>query len=265
MTRRDLLSMGTVAGAAAVGMGSASLALAPAKAAEMAFPWPHQRLRPKKIADRAYTIFHTEGGCCIGAFKSIMLSLAEKLGGDYLDFPFDFSQFGAGGVALYGTLCGTLNGAAMAIAMIVPRPQYMAIIKELFTWYEKTNLPTYIPKARMKPGVKLKLARSKAESTICHISVSRWVKKSGFSAWSPQRSERCGSLAASVAEKAVELINDWAKGKFVLRNEMSKVAEGCLACHNTEGERLADEPDVISTMNCEPCHDAEQDRTIPHF
>jgi hypothetical protein len=236
-----------------------------AKAAEMTFPWPYKKLRSSKIAELAYWTYYNEGGCCVGVYKAIVKSVAEKLGDPYTSFPFDFSQFGAGGIALWGSICGTLNGAAMAIAMFHKSSTGFPLINELYTWYERAKLPDFKPKNPKLTLAAAKFPQSVADSVLCHTSISRWVAKSGLEAFSAERKERCARMAAAVAKYTVDLLNAARKGKFVPKKQISKDAEKCLVCHKTPGEQIENEPDVLSKMNCVPCHDAETDKTKLHF
>lgn len=264
ISRRDVLKTSAIAGATLVGTAGIGSLVQAVKAEAMVYPWPYKKLKSKKIADLAYEYYYTQGGCMISVFKSIAESVANKLGDPYTTFPFGLAHYGAGGVSLWGTLCGTLNGAAMAIALFHPASTGRPLINELFAWYEQTKLPDYKPAKPFKAGLPENLPKSLSESTLCHTSVSRWVATSGFGAFSAERADRCGRLCGSVAQYTVDLLNLAAKNKFVAKKQISPEANACLACHGSAGQ-LENEPDALSKMNCEPCHDAEIDRTKPHF
>ena len=56
-------------------------------------------------------------------------------------------RYGAGGVGGWGSLCGTLNGAAAVVGLVEPAKERRSqIMRELFSWYESTAPPTYAPK-----------------------------------------------------------------------------------------------------------------------
>lgn len=110
-------------------------------------PWPYERLDPEASAERAYAC-HYEGHCMCGVFTSIIGPLAERYGGPYRSFPFAMMSDGAGGVAGWGSLCGALNGAAAAIALVAPtKEQRTNLTARIFLWYEQTALPIWAPTA----------------------------------------------------------------------------------------------------------------------
>ena len=259
VTRRNVLKTAGVAAGAAIVGGSVtgSLITPTVKAETMGTPWPLKKFKVKKVQERAYQSFFTKGGCMVGVLDGLAGLAADKLGAPYTDFPFDIAQFGAGGVSLWGTICGTLNGAAMAISLFVPKSQGgWAIINELMAWYENTKLPIYEPKNPVKVAAGFNMPKTEAENPLCHASVSEWTHKSGFGAFSPERSERCGRLVADVAGKVAEYLNDFRKGKFVAKDQISKEAAYCMACHEQPGgDTLPDEPQILSKMECTTCHE----------
>jgi len=76
---------------------------------------------------------------------------------------------------------------------------FTEIIDELMAWYVREAIPTYRPP---NPRVEVE-ATSVSGSTLCHVSVARWCKASGFEVDSPQRRERCARLTGQVAAEAV--------------------------------------------------------------
>jgi putative redox-active protein with C_GCAxxG_C_C motif len=107
--------------------------------------------------------------------------------------PTEMMVFGEGGVAGICSLCGALLGASSAIFLVAggiereKREQAFPLIRELFSWYEQEGLPNYRPK---KP--KFEIETSVAQSSLCHVSVTRWCKATGLKSFSPERAERCG-------------------------------------------------------------------------
>ena len=83
-----------------------------------------------------------------GLFAAIMSAMAEVQGEPYLSFPVHMMKYGEGGVGLWGSLCGTVNGGAAVIGLFVlDKAQREQLIAKLFSWYEATELPTYRPKS----------------------------------------------------------------------------------------------------------------------
>jgi hypothetical protein len=188
-----------------------------------------------------------------GVFAAIAGQVAAISGKPYCDFPFEMSSYGGGGVSGWGTLCGTCNGAAMAIAMFHKGAMRTQLVDEVFTWYETTGLPVFEPAEPAKEKRDMRIKPSQAKSTLCHISITRWTEASGFQSFSPERAERCARLVADVAGFTADLLNEAAANKFTPKNQNSVVAAGCLTCH-AKGKQAPHEPEVVSRMYCTTCH-----------
>ncbi len=266
MSRRELLKLSSIAGASVVGGGFTGYAFgAPAAQGEASmWPWPLQkRIIVNKAAKLAYESYYVRG-CMYASFVGVVAPVADALGTPYSNFPFEMMHYGAGGGELWGSLCGTLNGGLAALAVFVGDTGLRRqMANQLMSWYESTAQPVWNPKKPLR-DVPVKLPTSKAKSPLCHVSIARWVAKSKLEPFSAERADRCGRLAASVAEYTAILLNEAViKGNLQSRREMSKTAGQCLGCHG-KGES-PNEPDALSRMDCELCHDAEPDRTIfPH-
>jgi hypothetical protein len=205
-------------------------------------PWPYQApLDPTAAGDRGFEEYK-KGHCMYGAFEALVGPVAEKLGPPYTWFPFDVMEYGAGGIVGWGTICGALSGAAAAFKMLSPKPE--PLVDALFSWYQTEALPDYVPAAAKFPNVK-----SVAGSPLCHASVSLWCAASGKKAYSAERKERCGVIAASVARKAVTLLNDQVAGKPL--PIISGAAKTCGGCHEKGGEL----ENTRGKMSCTGCHD----------
>ncbi len=267
MSRREMLRLGSLTGAAVIGGGLVGNAFAtPAAQTEGSmWPWPLQnKIKLNKAAKLGYSNYYVRG-CMYGAFTGVVANVAADLGAPYSNFPFEMMHYGAGGGELWGSMCGTVNGGLAALAVFVADTGLRReMANQMLFWYEKTQQPVWNPETPLKP-VPAKLPKSKANSTLCHISISRWVQKSGYDPFSPERADRCGRLSASVAEFVANQLNEaLIKGNLQSRKEISKDADSCLACHG-KGPAGLNEPDILSKMNCTPCHDTEVDRTIfPH-
>ena len=159
--------------------------------------------------------------------------------------------FGERGVAGTSTLCGALNGAAAAIFLVTgavekkQRKEAFEMIRELFNWYEQEALPNYRPK---NPKYEIKASASK--SPLCHVSVTKWCKATGFKSFSKERSERCGWLTASTAKYAVELLNKKTDLAFKASHPLSSQVKSCRSCHDKGGEL----ENSRTTMDCSGCH-----------
>lgn len=204
---------------------------------------PYTKLDPEAVAELAYKNYY-KGDCMYGVFASIVEALAEKVGEPFVSYPKTVTRYGAGGAMGWATLCGAPNGAAMAIYLVSKDP--VPLIDEVFGYYEATPLPDYLPKQ-----AKFKIKPSVAESTLCHVSVSKWCDVTGLKAFSPERAERCAHLVASVAKKTVEVLNAQAAGQFKASFALPAAVQACRACHD-KGSELEN---TRGKMNCLPCHD----------
>lgn len=213
-------------------------------------PWNYKKLDPVAVAERAYPGYY-KGGCCYGAFEGIVGELKKEAGYPYILVPTEMMIFGEGGVAGTSSLCGALNGAAAAIFLVTgaveqkKREEAFEIIRELFNWYEQEALPNYRPnnpKFEIKPLV--------SKSPLCHVSVTRWCKVTGFKSFSKERSERCGWVTASTAKYAIELLNKRDDLAFKPAHALSSQVKTCRSCHDKGGEL----ENSRTTMDCSGCH-----------
>jgi len=246
ISRRKMVALiGGVAGAGAAGtlLAASNQPTAPKPASVLQqTPWPYSPLDPDAVAQRAFESY-LKGHCMYGSFEAIVGSLADHLGEPYSDFPFAMFKYGAGGVNGWATLCGALNGACAAFQLFSANPE--PLIDSLMSWYQTEGLPNFYPK-----GAKFPEVRSVAGTPLCHESIAHWTKAAGKKSYSPERVERCGTLAASVARKAVQLLNEQAAGKPLAGFAPSQQTQGCMSCH----ERGGAVENVRSKMDCGGCH-----------
>ncbi len=200
-------------------------------------PWPYQPLDPDATAQAAFQAY-LKGLCMRGVFEGVVGQVASRLGPPYTVLPFAMFGYGAGGVGGWGTLCGTLNGAAAALALLSANPA--PLIAALFAWYEAEALPDHVPAGARFPNTPVA-----AGSVLCHASVAAWRRAAKKPFSSPERFERCGLLAASVARKTVLLLNAAPPSPPPL----DAASAGCLGCHGRGGT-----PTATGRMRCEPCH-----------
>jgi hypothetical protein len=253
--RREFLGMGCAAGGFL--LGTSACARTPGERAS-AWPWPYKQLDAGRVQERAYLGF-SKAGCMFAVFEAVAGSVADLLGRPYTDFPFAISAYGGGGVASWGTLCGTCNGAAMAIGLFHEGAKRSALIGDLFAWYEAASLPVYSPGAPAQVPPAFVMPSSRAESVLCHVSISRWSAASGLGSFSAERLERCGRLSADVAGYVATLLNK-ASGDFAPEHTISNVASGCLSCHG-QGKQAAETAGTLSRMACTTCHEEAHNQT----
>ena len=254
ISRRDLLGgMGGLVlglGLGGIGANIASGAAPETQPGVPELPWPYKKLDPDAAAERGYAGYY-KGACCFGAFDGIVGELRREVGAPYTTFPSSLMVFGEGGVAGMSTLCGALNGAAMAIFLAAGgtgkenKDKAFALIRELYTWYEQAPLPDYRPK---KP--KYEIVASVSRSPLCHVSVTNWCKVSKFKSFSKERGERCAWISASVARHAVLMLNDNLAGTFKRVHQMTAQTQTCRSCHD-QGGMLENSRGM---MDCGGCH-----------
>ena len=199
-------------------------------------PFPYESLDPLKVQKKGYEAYY-QHHCSYGGFEAIIGSLREKIGYPYNMIPTEMMTYGRAGVAGWGTICGTLNGASAAISVVVgDYKKYKGLLNELLAWYSKVELPIYVP-AGQKPMVK-----SVAGNPLCHVSVMKWCAVANVPAKSKARSERCARVTADVAKKTAELLNAYFKGTFqyvyykptkeeVTKYKQNKTKMECSGCH----------------------------------
>ncbi len=251
MKRRDVIKM--MGASLLIGGGLfASKAVRAKEEKAPPLPWPYKKLDPEKVAERAYLGYY-KGACCYGAFDSIVGSAQELLGYPYTMLPTELFVFGQGGVADVASLCGALLGAAAAVFLFTgglekeTREKSYALIQDLFNFYEQEALPKYVPK---NPKVNVEIKRSAARSPLCHVSVTRWCKVTGYKAFSKERSERCGRLTADCALYALKLIESHVAGQFKQAYLLSAEVKRCRTCHDKGGTL----EDSRGMMDCSMCH-----------
>lgn len=261
-TRRAFLknvgAYGAVAGLGWTGVvGPRESAMVQA-AARHPFGYPEGGLDVEKTRELAYAAFKgltladgaRHSGCAFGAFHAIIGQLAETVGEPYTSIPTQMMDWAGAGVVGFGTLCGTLNGAAAAIGLISGGRDARGFISDLLTWYSETALPTNI----LAPTSDL--AQSRAASNLCHVSLTRWCRASGFASGSPERAERCARVAGDVAAKAVDLLNGGALGL-----EVPAEKTVCRSCHYM-GPNYDAGQFTHGEMNCLTCHIELKDKRV---
>lgn len=223
--------------------------------------WKYYPLDPQKTAELAYHKYK-EGGCMYSCFLSIVKQLADKYGEPYASFPMHTMRYGHGGISGYGSVCGTLNGAAAAISLFIPdKVNRDSLIKDLFRWYEEGSFPIFTSK---KPLIDTQLVTSVSNSVLCHASVTNWIKVSKYKVSSKERIERCRRLTADVAKKTASMLNEFFEGTYLATDAHNKTTRECLTCHGNHGKL----DNTSGDMNCTSCHSKSVAHKVfakPHY
>ncbi|HKN18736.1 MAG TPA: C-GCAxxG-C-C family protein [Dissulfurispiraceae bacterium] len=250
ISRRGLIKtaigMGSLAVITSGGLGLLSNAEA-AKNKSQKFPWPYKKLSDQEIKQAGETAYNNwfKGFCAYAALSGIVQTLAAKVGGPYKTFPMEAIMFAHGGTAGWGGTCGTLIGAGIGASLVAGHKDAEEIINEVMYYYSDTALPTFVPANPI--AYKDLKATSTANSTLCHISVGKWMKAEGIAEGkgpegvgflSHQQIDRCARMAANMSMKTLEFLNQWKDGKFEAKNEAPSVANhipsqnNCTDCHH---------------------------------
>lgn len=246
LSRRGLLK--GAAGAAGLatltmgGLGLFSNAEAKGGATEK-WPWPYVKLDPEKTAELAYNEWYRIF-CGAAVISSVFSQLRKKVGGPYKSFPIDAFVFLEGGMVGWGTICGSNAGANIVSNMIIgPRivgpmcENGAEIGADALQWYSETPLPSFMPK---EPRIKTEIVQTTSNSPLCHVSVGKWMKASGYAFGSPQRRDRCARVTASVAYHLVQDLNSWKDGTYQQKSKWMAVSDvgitaqqNCTECHGS--------------------------------
>ncbi|MGE4318492.1 MAG: twin-arginine translocation signal domain-containing protein [Deferribacterales bacterium] len=295
LNRRDFIKGAAVlSGAAICGAGTVKQAMAEETAPQTQveappFPWGYQELDPEYVRKLGHLGYYLEE-CGGGAFWAIMTALKEKIGYPYTLMPLPSKeqfvehltnpvegkhfqvpmQYGVGGVANFGSLCGAPNGSASAVTFAMPFSDVLEIVPRLMRYYETEAFPTdksnkyaaghefLVPKYKSDKA----LLQSPSDSVLCHVSVGKWCEKSGYASGSKERSERCARVTGDVAAMAVTLMNAKLRGDLdtVFPMQLSHDTAGCRNCHS-KGEKYESGQFTRGFMECGSCHD---DKMAPH-
>lgn len=198
--RRSLLgAVGGMLGLVALGeLGSSGRAegqatgAAPGAEVMSRVPWPYRPLDADAVGHAAF-VANGQGGCMFGVVEPIIAGVARQLGAPFTSFPLALFAYGSAGVVGWGSLCGALNGAAAALALLSARPQ--PLISELYSWYEREALPDFMPKGARFPNV-----ASVAGSVLCHAlahQVVQHLRQEGRVARAGRALRRAGRLGGA--------------------------------------------------------------------
>lgn len=247
ISRRNLLKgavtvVGTAGAAAMAPLGMGLLSSAEAGSAYASkWPWPYEKLDPVKTAEIAYSDWYRLQ-CGAAVINSVFSQLKDLVGEPYGSFPVEGFIFLVGGVAGWGTICGS-NAAANIVTNLIIGPKTagseagMLMGSQIMQWYCDAPMPVYTPK---NPRVKAQIPHTVSGSPLCHISVGKWMKAANKSMESPERKDRCARVAASVAYRVVVLMNAWKDAKFeasrVLPGKMYHIPaqNNCVECHGAD-------------------------------
>lgn len=285
--RKFMKSAAVLSGAAICGMTAVKGAMASevdtSGQSVPALPWGYEELDPeyiRKLGHLGYYAFECGGG----AYWALMTALKEKIGYPYTLIPLPtkteliahlenksknkphlqvMMQYGVGGMANYGTVCGAPNGASNAISTALPIDPALDIIARVLRFYETTSFPSdksneYATQhAFLPPKVKTDkaLPQSSSHSALCHVSVAKWCERTGYASGSKERSERCARVTGDIAAMAATLANAHLSGDIntVFPMKISQDTASCRSCHY-KGDKYEEGQFARGMMECGSCH-----------
>ncbi len=146
----------------------------------------------------------------------------------------------------WASLCGALVPPIQLFGMITDDNNIRGpLCDELMAWYAQFPFPEYQPAGMGLPQIAV-------DSTLCHVSVTKWMKEAGVARGTEERKHRCGGLTADCVIKAVNMLNEAAdKGAFNVTHQPHESVEQCMDCH----DRMT--PYTHGKENCQECHAME--------
>ena len=209
ISRKDFLKKAglTVAGVAVTGTLSTVLtACASEPTASLdtnqapAWPFAWKKIDPAVAEANGFKGYKEKGGWGVGVAEGFFGTLATEVGYPYNQIPTEAFTNAASG---YGqtSLCGCLGTAATCIGMVCDVDTSKKILADLSKWYKTAEFPMYQPE-------NLGLKTTVAESTLCEISVNKFMEAQGVAYGDPERKSRCAGVTADVTRKMVELLNE---------------------------------------------------------
>ena len=164
-----------------------------------AWPFAYKKVDLDIAEARAFKGYKEKGGWGVGVAEGFFGTLADQIGYPYNQVPTEAFTNGASGYG-HATYCGCLGVAATCIGMVCDVDTSKKILAELNNWYKVTELPIYQPE-------NLGLKTTVAESTLCEVSVSKFMEAQGCAHGDPERKSRCAGLTADTTRKMFELLN----------------------------------------------------------
>lgn len=236
------------------------------------------------------------GGCCIGAWYGIAQTVRDFFGATanaygWNEIPDMMFKWGQGGGMGWGTVCGALNGASLAIGLVTGNNGATAgqhrnkILDDVFNFYQTNLFPLAANEADYTDifdtfggigadypdftfqdsgtATATVLNRSLVKSPLCHASVSTWCHNNPLNNKdSHAKKARCARLTADVAVKTVQLLAKYTTQAKAITGitgwVYSAETQDCVDCHNNNWsiqQSAAAMDTEQGKMACEVCHD----------
>lgn len=258
ITRKEFLAntskyaVGAVAGIAGLNTIAGGKLLANTN--EFQWPYPYATIDPEVARIKAHTLFWNEKDCCAGTFGGLVECLKDTVGDPWTNFPIEIMLFGRGGGVGWGSLCGSINGAAALISLVTEKGPSAPLINEIWGWYTTAKLPTDAANSATYEVQNYTgdLPQNVSGSPLCHSSVSQWCMVANKKVSDIERKERCGRLSGDIAAKTAEILNAYFANTFASTFSDPETNATCMGCHGG-----AVNNNVMTHMECAPCHNTE--------
>lgn len=135
----------------------------------------------------------------MGVAEGLFGIMAKEVGYPYNQIPPAAFTLASSGYQ-QGSLCGALGVATVFIGMVTDVDTSKEVTNELLTWYKTFEFPQYQPEG-------LGLKHTIADSTLCEISVEKFMDAEGVKHGDPRRKSRCAGVSGDVVRKTIELLN----------------------------------------------------------
>ncbi len=265
VSRRSFLAG---AGMTALGVGVARVPFNTANAIPQTdlppLPWtnyyPSAGLDVDAVREQAY-YRDQAGGCGYGGAQAIIDALAEQLPYPWAKLPkgdvdgVGMFSYAGGGVAKWGTICGSLNGVIGVMGLLGVPGELRDALMDYYCTAElpTSNLHCVDPGSTCDLDMLPEVVTSISYSPLCHVSVSKWAVAQGVPISDPLKKVRCGRLVGDIAARAVELLNDYfLDGHKPEAWTPDGDTADCMTCHKPTS---TDAPAQLGKMDCLECHD----------
>jgi hypothetical protein len=296
ISRRKFLVGGALLGGAIVGgIGSSIIKPGVAHGALPGFlPVPTNPLNVNVVKKRAYCYWYY-GLCMNAAASSLIEAIKDSFGGvptgtdwDYIPSgPQDtWYTYGAGGVGMWGTICGVPNGCIavlnlMGLVSLNSGGEGLTSdwVDQIMRYYSQTSFPISLDDIYANdPDPSLPwpfapipdsavMAHTTSNSPLCHESVSKWANAAGVSFMDPTpgytaspygqpgKFDRCAKVASAGAAFTAGLINAYIASHAIPTDYTTPdLTAGCISCHYFGGRDTTHSPDQMGQMDCAECH-----------
>lgn len=223
-------------------------------------PLGWQKVDPDEMRRKARENYYAGMHCAEGVAHTLIQAQRDAGNDGWDQVPSTAAWWGAGGGAKNGVLCGTITGGSTVVALAHGRSgTTMKLVNQIHQRYQQTRFPQYQPPEDSDDGMSLELASNRSKSPLCHVSVTKWCKTTGYAWSSAERAERCSRVAADMAGLVAEVLNAQKEGNFdevageVPTLDTVDAENGCASCHSA-GNEFEDGGFVQTKMSCPECH-----------